>query len=389
MRSVRQSPERVREQIRRVCREAPDFVSLQRQSADLLANVVPYDRWCAVALDPATSLTTTGYHAEGLPADVVPRLLEIEAADEDVNGLPGLVRGDTAVSTIERATLGRPEQSARYRDVLAPSGLGRELRAGLRDASTGWGAAIFFRETSAPDFDDDELRFVDSVGSDLARGIRRCLLTSELTYRDSESVAGMLVVAEGSLDVALRTRAAGQWLEVLADGSGTEDLPMSVVGLVARARGSADGVARSRMRAADGRWLTMYAEATEPRADAQVSLVIEPTRPYELASVLVEAYQLTQRERDVARHVLLGRSTAEIAETLFLSAWTVQDHLKKVFDKVGVRTRAELATRLFFGDYLPRSVAGTPLGADGWFIDDDAGQPRGKVPSRSMSKPSG
>jgi DNA-binding NarL/FixJ family response regulator len=67
--------------------------------------------------------------------------------------------------------------------------------------------------------------------------------------------------------------------------------------------------------------------------------------------------------------VLLGRSTAEIAAALFLSAWTVQDHLKKVFDKVGVRSRAELASRLFFGDYLPRSTAGTPLGADGWFID--------------------
>ena len=86
-----------------------------------------------------------------------------------------------------------------------------------------------------------------------------------------------------------------------------------------------------------------------------MAVVLEPTRPYELAAVLAEAYRLTPREREVAQHVLLGRSTAEIAAALFLSAWTVQDHLKKVFDKVGVRSRAELASRLFFGDYLPRS----------------------------------
>ena len=76
-----------------------------------------------------------------------------------------------------------------------------------------------------------------------------------------------------------------------------------------------------------------------------MAVVLEPTRPYEVAAVLAEAYRLTPREREVAQHVLLGQSTAEIAGTLFLSAWTVQDHLKKVFDKVGVRSRADPAER--------------------------------------------
>lgn len=355
--------------MRRVCRTEPDPLEVQRVVAAALPDAVPFDRWCGLLLDPATLLVTTGYHAQGLPEHVMPRLLEIESADEDVNGMPALVRSGAGVSTVDRATDGRPETSERYRDVLAPSGLGREMRAVLRDRETGWGGVILFRETSAPDFSDDEVEFLQSISEDLARGIRRCLLQSELAHRDGDSVPGMVVVAEGGLDVEVVTAAASRWLATVDSAAVTSELPLPLAVVVARARASAEGVARTRLRARDGRWLTLYAEATTPAPDARVAVVVEPTRPYELAAVLAEAYRLTPREREVAQQVLLGRSTAEIAAALFLSAWTVQDHLKKVFDKVGVRSRAELASRLFFGDYLPRAAAGAPLGADGWFID--------------------
>jgi DNA-binding CsgD family transcriptional regulator len=44
--------------------------------------------------------------------------------------------------------------------------------------------------------------------------------------------------------------------------------------------------------------------------------------------------------------VLRGRPTAEIADTLHISRHTLQDHLKAIFDKVGVRSRRELVGRL-------------------------------------------
>ncbi|MFH5821003.1 helix-turn-helix transcriptional regulator [Georgenia sp. AZ-5] len=44
--------------------------------------------------------------------------------------------------------------------------------------------------------------------------------------------------------------------------------------------------------------------------------------------------------------MIAGRSTTDIAGRLFISANTVQDHLKSVFAKVGVHSRGELVAHL-------------------------------------------
>ncbi len=59
-------------------------------------------------------------------------------------------------------------------------------------------------------------------------------------------------------------------------------------------------------------------------------------RQPEIASLIVEAYGLSKRECEVTQVVLHGLSTREIADDLHVSAYTVQDHLKAIFAKVGV-----------------------------------------------------
>jgi DNA-binding NarL/FixJ family response regulator len=84
------------------------------------------------------------------------------------------------------------------------------------------------------------------------------------------------------------------------------------------------------------------------------AVILEPARTAELAPLIADAYALTGRERLVTELVARGLSTNEIAGRLYLSPYTVQDHLKAIFQKVGVGARGELVARLFFDHYAPR-----------------------------------
>jgi DNA-binding NarL/FixJ family response regulator len=50
-------------------------------------------------------------------------------------------------------------------------------------------------------------------------------------------------------------------------------------------------------------------------------------------------------ERDVVAALVAGLDTRAVTERLVISRYTVHDHLKSIFQKVGVRSRRELLTR--------------------------------------------
>jgi DNA-binding NarL/FixJ family response regulator len=54
---------------------------------------------------------------------------------------------------------------------------------------------------------------------------------------------------------------------------------------------------------------------------------------------------LTPREADVLELIQGGRSNAEIAQTLHVSVETVRTHARRVYGKLGVRSRRELRSR--------------------------------------------
>jgi DNA-binding CsgD family transcriptional regulator len=68
-------------------------------------------------------------------------------------------------------------------------------------------------------------------------------------------------------------------------------------------------------------------------------------RIQELASkaLVAKEYRLTKREVDVVRCVCQGLTNYEIGKKLYISRFTVETHLKNIFDKTGVKHRAGLA----------------------------------------------
>jgi DNA-binding NarL/FixJ family response regulator len=110
---------------------------------------------------------------------------------------------------------------------------------------------------------------------------------------------------------------------------------------------------RTRARTHSGVWLLIHASCLHS-ADgtvADVAVVIEPAKASEVAPLIVDAYELTPREVDVTRALARGLTTNEIAAELHLSRYTVQDHLKAVYEKAGVSSRGELVAKMFADHY--------------------------------------
>ena len=74
------------------------------------------------------------------------------------------------------------------------------------------------------------------------------------------------------------------------------------------------------------------------------AVTIHPAGVREVLGIICRAYGLTTREREVVELIAEGLDTTHIAKRLYISPYTVQDHLKSTFEKVGVNSRLQLLT---------------------------------------------
>jgi DNA-binding CsgD family transcriptional regulator len=255
--------------------------------------------------------------------------------------------------------------------VIAPSGLAHELRAVFRDSRAVWGTLVLLRAPDVPDFSLEEASFMRRAAPTIATGFRRVLVRQHLSHGEDAREAGILLLGGDSLDIRTATNAARFWLDHLDDGGFEGALPTAVVSAARGAR-SRTGPAVVRARTRAGRWLTITAEVTDGGGTGppDLGIVIQPSRPAEIAQIVGAARGLTSRETDVVLLIASGHTNQEIARALEVSPYTVADHLKRVFAKLEVATRGELKSTLFQDYYLPRTTAGRSAGNDGWFLPD-------------------
>jgi DNA-binding CsgD family transcriptional regulator len=356
------SPDRLRSELADLVHRTGDVDDFSSEAARILARGIPFDGICVLTMDPATTLPTGEFVENGLPSDVMAQMVEIEFCEGDVNGFSTLARSGQVAATLSEATGGDLAGSRRHRELRAPSGFGDELRAILMSDGSTWGALTLLRRAGSDPFDVGDAPTVASLAPYLAEGLRRAMLPRS-TPADAEPeaahpAAGVVVLHPDST-VNTADAAAAVWLDELGGG---RPMPQVVAAVAARAREIAAGqaldgaIARARVRTAAGTWLSVYGSAFD---GGQTVIVLEPARAHELAPLIAAAYGLTSRERDITQLVAQGCSTDEIADRLHLSAWTVQDHLKAIFEKTDVSTRGQLVARLFFAHYAPRLSEGT------------------------------
>lgn len=369
----RQRRLRAKREVVSLCHSGLDFVMLFREASARLAAAVPFDRTCWHTLDPATLLFTSAW-SQDLPhgAAVARKLTSHEYEIDDVNKWSYLAGRDWPVGVLRHATHGCPDLSPRFRDLLRPLGIGDELRASFVSAGAGWGALGLYRDHGRAGFDEDEAALLAELSSHLADGVRRALLLDGAPASTEELGPGLVVLGAAN-DVEEMNAAAPALLADMVEVAGTAAgslLPTAVFAVAAQTRAAARGAdprpARGRTLARSGRWLVLHGSMIGGSAD-RVAVIIEQAGPRELAAMIMSAYGLSAREREVTRLVLQGRSTGDIAAALSLSAYTVQDYLKSIFDKVGVHSRRQLTGMIFREHYQPRAWRGDRLGTEGWF----------------------
>jgi len=352
--------ERTRREIIRLCHAGLDVRGLRASVLQRLRTVMPIDAVFFATLDPATLLFTDAM-VDNVLQEAAPRFLDNEFLGDDVNRFVLIARSQTPVRTLVQATGRQLERSPRYQDILAPLALGDELRAVLRTGSLCWGCLCLHRERGTTGFTTAEARYVASLTSHLAAGLRTALLANKLVDAVGATGPGLLVLAE-DLSVVASTPMAQQWLaEVRAEGTPVGNLPAAVYAVAARLRSIeqgndlvADLMPRVRVQTAAGRWLVVHASRmVGAGTEGQTAIFLEEARPAEIAPLILSAHQLTAREGEITQLVAQGLSTAELADRLCITPNSVQDFLKAIFDKVGVRSRRELVAQLFAQDYLP------------------------------------
>jgi DNA-binding CsgD family transcriptional regulator len=318
------APAAILDEFLRIAHVGVDRHEYARASARVLKRVVPFDGVAAVWFDAAT----------GVPVDTwADNVLD----EVDVAGLRQL------------AASGR--RAARLSEAMQSHESGDELRVVYAGDTGLWCAGVMYREPGAPNFAVREVDLLASLTSDCT-DLQRVRLERDLSVDAGESESGLLLLDDED-GVEMSNAAASDWLDELRpDG---RRLPLVVTAVARRAReidaGDSDGVATARARTASGRWAVVRGWVLANGTDARTAVTLEPARAPELAELVAEVHGLTARERHVTELVAQGLSNAAIAAQLYLSTYTVQDHLKAIFEKLDVSSRGQLVARLFVDRY--------------------------------------
>lgn len=336
-----------------LARAGLDLASFVREAHETLTRALPSDGQGFGTLDPTTVLPTGGCFLYGCltPIHDITRWAELEYLDNEPTSLRQLVRDGVCASSAA-VTRASGVESKRLRELfVADMGWSDELRILGMSGGRPWGSVDLVRLGST--FTAEEVQFGRSISADIGRGLRASILNRKSVEGVPVIPQNTVLLIDGSGAIAMSSPGATEWLAQVAYRAGDRiAADIVIASLVAAARHAPDGALASvQLRLGDGSWTILRARLME-RAGAEqpgppwVAITSTPSSGPEIESILSELFGLTSRERDVIRWIVQGADTRQTARELRMSRYTVQDHLKSIFAKVGVHSRRELAARM-------------------------------------------
>jgi DNA-binding CsgD family transcriptional regulator len=340
---------RLRERLHALADASLDPDEAQLEAIAALRQAVGFERWCWPRTDPRSALAMGGI----ADFDLWPELPRIAALEEhgDITSKPRLVIGPRASVALSTATGGDLARSRRWRECLAPYGVGDELMTVCCDRNGCWGSVELMRDSDEAPFDENDVGLLHQLAPTLGKLLRRSLPQGWPTERHEEKpLAPATLILDANLRLRSWTAAIADWQAELGGGGAPEMAPPAVYEIAARMLTPRDAAtplpASVRIRTPTGRWATIEGASLEGADRGHLAITIRASSSAEIFDLLSNTYDLTRRERQLVALILEGLATKELAQSLFISPNTVQDHLKSIFAKTGARSRGELTSRL-------------------------------------------
>jgi DNA-binding CsgD family transcriptional regulator len=320
-----------------LCRAQLDTHVFRRELRPLFERSLGFDGYCVNVTDPRTLVITSSV-GDGLETASARRLFALERAGRDFNLLRELAVGPKCAASLSETTSGRVERSRRMRDIFLPLGYGDELRAALRVDGRCWGHLHLFRARGGR-FDARDVAAVSRLTPRIAAALRDAVRRS-LTHVRVEFAP---VVVNAARRPGTACDQATEHVRRELDEVPGATVP-HVVHQVATHAGTlrASATATSRTMAIGVGRSGAIVEFRPLALARQAAVLVDGARPAAFEQLLFAAARLSPRELEVATALVNGASNDELARTLSIGLFTAKDHVRAVFAKLGVGSRAEL-----------------------------------------------
>lgn len=263
-------------------------------------------------------------------------------------------------------------ESDHYRNVLSPLGIRYELAAYLKSKGRPIAVICCFRSPELPDFSNEEIAVIEALAPYLTQVLSNLLVFqgmreehSYLQIMENNPSFGMMVVSD-SMEVLWANKTADNLFKAIEnDGLSLPSILCEDARTLTDCQtdiGLSKGLAPTKRRTiklSTGENFAIDLELVSPQGTCRKPMFrVDMKQIKELAvdhNVLSQKYNLSNREIEVAARATDGLSNQQIGACLFISEITVKKHLQRIFDKLGVNSRAGLIRRmvdLFNGNIL-------------------------------------
>ena len=334
------------ERIVRVCNAVCDARALRLRLLDDVQRLVPFDAYAWLLTDPETTVGSAPLAAVPcLPQ--LPSLIRLKYLTE-VNRWTRLAG---PVALLHEATGGDLSRSLVWSELLHRYDVVDIASAVFTDQFGCWGFLDLWRTGASGRFTPSEASFLAGIAAPVTAALRRSQATTFAVPSPPWPRRGpVLLILSCRLDVLAQTPETQDYLRVLVPpDQGRSPIPANAYNVAAQLLAVEAGIdlhpPSARVHLSGGRWLTLRAARIEddrPATERDIAVSIEDSSSSERASIFSFAYGLSPREAELLGHLVTGADTKDLARLMFLSPYTVQDHLKSIFAKTGVRSRRTL-----------------------------------------------